>query len=394
MERKLNTALLKPDVQDFIRHFSGDTSRLAFSGSPFPEIDVRELLEQIESRRKIEKKLPTWYRNSNICYPPKLNLEQTSSEQTAAYKAEIVKGRTMVDLTGGFGVDSYFFSKKFERVDHFETNEYLSALAKHNFKELNIENVTFYNEDGISGIKDRNYDLIYVDPSRRTAEKRKVFLLEDYTPDILGSLSYLLKRTKVIMVKTSPMLDISLGIKSFGHVAEIHVVAVDNEVKELLWILTSEINQMPKIVAVNLLQETMEQFEFNYGDQVDDIFSYPMDYLYEPNASIYKSGGFAVIAEKFRLNKLHKHSHLFTGKDLIDFPGRRFRIVKTVPYSKKAMKTALDFEKANITVRNFPESVEAIRKKWKIKDGGDIYVFFTTVANNEKMMLLCEKITK
>ncbi|MCW5519341.1 class I SAM-dependent methyltransferase [Aureitalea sp. L0-47] len=389
----MNTAILKPEVQQFIREFEGDITKLAFAGSPFAEISTQELLEQIDSREKIRNKLPVWYSTSNIYYPPKLNLEQTSSERTAKYKSELCDGSVMADITGGFGVDSYYFSERFKGVDHFEQQEKLSEIAKHNFRALGVENVHCHNEDGLKGLRDKQYDLIYVDPSRRTNEKRKVFLLEDCTPNIISNIEYLLTHTKLLMVKTSPMLDISIGIKSLKKVKEIHVVALNNEVKELLWLLTSDDVVSPKVATVNLLAKNRETFDFVYGSQDESKFGDPASFLYEPNSAILKSGGFSMISEVFGIEKLHKHSHLYTSNELIDFPGRRFRIKKIVPYNKKNIKTAIDFKKANVTVRNFPESVESLRKKWKINEGGDLYLFFTTGIDDRKIMLVCEKIT-
>ena len=390
----MNNAILKPEVQKFICEFTGDISKLAFSGSPFSDVSIQELLQQIDGRQKIRNKLPTWYENSNIYYPPKLNLEQTSSEKTAKYKSELVSGTTMADITGGFGVDSCFFSERFSKVDHFEQAEDLSKIAEHNFSVLGIYNVRCVNTDGLEGAKDNKYDLIYIDPSRRTNEKRKVFLLEDCTPDIISNIDYLLSRTKLLMVKTSPMLDISIGIKSLRKVKEVHVVAVNNEVKELLWLLTPDEVINPKIIAVDLLVDGREVFDFDYGSRGETVYGDSATFLYEPNVAILKSGGFSMISEAFELTKLHKHSHLYTSEELIDFPGRRFRIRKSVPYNKKEMKSVIDFSKANIAVRNFPLGVDSIRKKWKIKEGGDIYLFFTTVGEDQKVMLVCEKITR
>lgn len=390
----MNTAILKPDVQNFIHEYEGDVSKLAFSGSPFPEVSTRTLLEQIVSRQRIRSKLPTWYSSKYIYYPPKLNLEQTSSEKTAKYKSELFSGSNMADITGGFGVDSFYFAERFLSVDHFEQWDELSVIAEHNFNTLGVKNVNCIIEDGLRGVNDKQYDLIYIDPSRRTEEKRKVFLLEDCTPDIVSNIDYLLSRTNTLMVKTSPMLDISIGMKSLRKVKEVHVVAVNNEVKELLWILISEEAENPKIKTVNLLEKNIEHFDFNYGEMGKSTYSDPARILYEPNAAILKSGGFSVISDVFQVSKLHKHSHLYTSEELIDFPGRRFIIRETVPYHKKDMRAAVNFDKANVAIRNFPESVESLRKKWRIKEGGELYVFFTTTVNDRKIMVVCEKIEK
>jgi hypothetical protein len=390
----VNTSILEPKVQEFIRNFSGDLSKLAFSGSPFKHVKTRELLEQIKSRQKTELKLPSWFDARNIYYPPALNLEQSSSEVTADYKSRLISGERMADITGGFGVDTFYFAKKFETVAHFELNEEISKIAHYNFEQLGCTNVEFNVIDGISGIERMQYDLIYADPSRRHDAKGKVFFLEDCLPNIPEHLEYLMDRTTHLLIKTSPMLDISIGIKALRYVTDIHIVAVQNEVKEVLWLLRKPGNDQPVITTVNFTNSEQDIFKFQYGVLAEENYCDPQQYLYEPNAAILKSGGFSVISERFGIGKLAKHTHLYTSDTLIDFPGRRFRIRKVVGYNKKEMRAGITFDKANITVRNFPESVETLKKRWKIKDGGENYVFFTTNGSNEKMMLLCEKITK
>ncbi|NNF32431.1 MAG: methyltransferase [Flavobacteriaceae bacterium] len=389
----MNKSILKPEVQEFIINFSGDLSKLAFSGSPFHDITTRELLEQIKSRQKAKTKIPTWVNAENIYYPPTLNLEQTSSEITAEYKSKLVHGKQVADITGGFGVDSFLFAKQFEYVDHFEVNPFISEIAKHNLDQLGCKNIQFKAVDGIEGVDDRHYDLIYVDPSRRHDAKGKVFFLEDCLPNIPEHLEYLMERTSALLIKTSPMLDISIGIKALKYVNEIHILAVQNEVKEVLWLLKKPTSLEPRITTVNMTNSNDESFSFKYGDLGVATYSGPLTYLYEPNAAILKSGGFSVISERFGIAKLGKHTHLYTSDELMDFPGRRFRIENIVAYSKKDMRAGITFDKANIAIRNFPESVEALRKRWKIKDGGENFVFFTTAGSNEKMMLLCKKIT-
>src|SRR5690606_32304395 len=240
-----------------------DFSKTALSGSPFPEISIQELLEQIQSKNKAEKKLPAWFKTENIYYPSKVSVEQTSSEITAKYKANVISGKTLADLTGGLGVDSFYFSKKFEKVIHFEINPELSEIAKHNFKQLH-SHITCINKEGISAIKDSYFDVIYLDPSRRNDSKGKVFYLKDCLPNVTEHLDYLLERCAVLMIKTSPMLDISVGMEELRHVKEIQIVAVNNEVKELLWLLDSKEHDSCKIHTVNIKKDTSEHFGFLY----------------------------------------------------------------------------------------------------------------------------------
>lgn len=388
----INKALLKIEVQDFIKNFEGDISKLAFAGSPFENISVQELIQQIESRKKIEKKLPTWFATPNILFPPKLNLEQTSSEITARYKASLVSGETLADITGGFGIDSFLFSEKFSAVHHFEINVALSEIAQHNFKMLNRLSVRCSTEDGLNNVLNNQYSVIYADPSRRHDSKGKVFFLTDCQPSIPESISEIVNHCETFLLKTSPMLDISVGLIELGDVSEIHIVAVENEVKELLWLLKNKNEEPLRIRTINFTKSDKETFDFDWNETAEATYNLPQKYLYEPNAAILKSGAFDLLSNKLKLDKLNKNTHLYTSASLVDFPGRSFMIESMVPYTKSEMRSALTFEKANITTRNFPESVATLRKKWKIADGGDVYLFFVTNVDGKKVMLVCSKV--
>ena len=388
----INKALLDTEVQDFIINFEGDVSKLAFSGSPFEMVSVQELIQQIESRKKIEKKLPTWFSTSNIIFPPKLNLEQTSSEITAKYKSSLVSGKTLADITGGFGIDSFFFSEKFSDLYHFEIDKTLSEIAQHNFKTLNKQNLYCSSEDGLKNVLNNKYSVIYADPSRRHDNKGKVFFLNDCQPNIPENISTILNQCETFLLKTSPMLDISVGLNELRDVAEIHIIAVDNEVKELLWLLKKNNEENLKIKTVNFTKSLKEQFDFDWNETAEATYRFPQKYLYEPNAAILKSGAFNLLSKKLNLNKLNKNTHLYTSETLMDFPGRSFVIESVVPYTKSEMRSALTFKKANITIRNFPESVATLRKKWKIADGGNVYLFFVTNMAGKREMIVCSKI--
>ena len=388
----LNKRILSLEVQDYINNFSERISKLAFSGSPFIGITVQELIQQIESRKKVEKKLPTWFKTPKIFYPPKLNLEQTSSEKTAKYKATIIKGNTLADITGGFGVDCYYFSEKFKTIHHFEINKSLSEIASHNFKVFKKQNIECFSENGMLQIAKSKYDVIYIDPSRRHGSKGKVFFLRDCEPNLPDNIDELLKHCNQLLVKTSPMLDISIGLEELQYVSEIHIIAVNNEVKELLWLIEKEHLEVPIIKTINFNKNAAETFQFKWNEDQFTSFSEPEKYLYEPNSAIMKSGAFNLISHKFDLNKLHKHTHLYTSDELIKFPGRRFLINNIIPYHKKDIKSSLKVKKGNISIRNFPETVAVLRKKLKISDGGDDYLFFTTSENDQKIILVCSKV--
>lgn len=392
-----NKDILKPNIQEFInQNINSDVSQLALKGIPFPDNLKKDIITQIEAKQKCNKKLPTWYNSTNIYFPTKLNIEQTSSEATAKYKSELISGELLIDLTGGFGVDSLYFSKQVKKVVHCDINAVLSDIVRYNSKTLKLNNIDFYNQDGLEVLKQINqkFDWVYVDPSRRDDDKGKVFLLKDCLPNIPDNLNLLFKYTNNVMIKTSPLLDISLGITQLQNVKTIHCVALNNEVKEILWILEKDFIGEIEIQTVNLDKNDKQKFNFilnNEAEQIPD-YSLPLNYLYEPNVAILKSGAFNTIGSQLNLNKLHKHSHLYTSKDLTTFPGRKFKIEQIIPYNKKEFNKQLGLKQANITIRNFPESVSQIRKKLKIKDGGKNYLFFTTNLDNSKIIILCSKI--
>lgn len=387
LKTRLLKALLEDEVQEFIMEYEGDVSKLAFAGSPFPNIPTQALLEQISSRKQIKEKLPTWYNTKGVYYPPKLNLEQTSSEITAKHKAQYVQGKKLADLTGGFGIDCYFFSQKMASITHFEKEAFLSEIAAHNFKQFGIPSIRYKVGDSLALLKEE-FDTIYVDPGRRTEDKNKVFLLEDCLPNIPANLEHILNHTKLLLLKTSPMLDISQGLSELKNVHAIHIVAVNNEVKELLWFIhANPVTEEPSIHTFNYTKNKVENFTTSLRDEGLATYGTPATYLYEPNAAVLKSGAFHAIALQYNLMKLAKNSHLYTSQDLIDFPGRRFEILEVLPYHKKDLRVFKN-TKANVSTRNFPESVAQIRKKWKIKDGGEKYLFFTSLQNKERVVIL------
>ncbi|WP_333693712.1 THUMP-like domain-containing protein [Flavobacterium sp.] len=388
--------LLQDAVQSFIKSKVGiPISEIALQKNPFPEIDWKLILEQIESREKSKTKLPSWFSREKIIYPPKISIEQTSSEETARYKASLVQGDTLIDLTGGFGVDCYYFAQKIKSVFHCEQNLDLSEIVASNFKNLGINNVKFYkgnSNDFIHNIKEKT-DWIYIDPSRRNSSKGKVFLLQDCEPNVPEMLETYFEISSNILLKTAPLLDISAGLKEIQNCKEIHIVALNNEVKELLWVLEKNFTGHPLLKTINLNNKKEEVFEFYLNqNRTEPIYSEPLKYLYEPNAAIMKSGGFKELALAFNLYKLHPNSHLYTSNELVPFCGRVFEINHFFDYQKNNMKTFLQNTKANITTRNFPETVENLKKKWKINDGGTDYCFFTTYGNELKIVLLCKKI--
>jgi hypothetical protein len=392
----LNLSLLKPEIQKFINaNIGGNSSRLALQKNPFPEIDWISIINQIEAKSKSKTKLPTWFATKKIIYPSKISVEQTSSEKTALYKSSIVSGESLIDLSGGFGVDDFYFSKKVKKVTHCEINFELSKIVKHNFQELKAKNINCENGDSFEILAKSNqkWDWIYVDPSRRNDAKGKVFLLKDCLPNVPENLDFYFQNSNSILIKTAPLLDISAGLLELKNVKTIHIVALENEVKELLWELYQDFTGNCTIKTVNITKDETVTFDFvlNENSKLSN-YGLPEKYLYEPNSAIMKSGGFDEVGIHFSLNKLHKHSHLYTSNQLINFPGRVFEIEKTIHFNKSEMKQFLESKTANITTRNFSETVENIRKKWKIKHGGNQYCFFTTDANDNKIVLICKKL--
>ncbi len=363
--------------------------------SIFQGVSPQELAQQIESKKKCQKKLPTWFETPGIYYPKKINIEQTSSEISAQYKSEIIAGKSVADLTGGFGIDSYYFSKKIASVFYCEIDADLHEIASHNFKILSAKNIQAFAKNGLDFLKgsDEKFDWIYIDPSRRNKTKGKVFQLSDCEPNIADNLAFIFRKSDTVLIKTAPLLDISMGISELSDVKEIHIVAINNDVKELLWVLEKGAVGKIRIRTINFTKSGQQHFDFLLNDEKHIVsqFSAPLKYLYEPNASILKSGAFKTIGKAYGLHKLQQHTHLYTSNALIDFSGRRFQIISVNSYNKKSLKN-LNIKKANITTRNFPDSVATIRKKFNITEGGNSFLFFFKNLEDIHQVALCHKV--
>lgn len=385
---------LSQEVQQYIQdHLDANLSQIAFKKSPFEHIEMSDLLTQIESKKKSKDKLPTWFKTDNILFPKKLSIEQTSSEACAAYKASLVSGDSLIDLTGGFGIDCYYFSKSIKQVLHCEMQQDLSEIVALNYTALGVSNINCHTGDSLVYLTEhtQSWDYIYVDPHRRNDAKEKVFFLSDCAPNVPEHLDILFSRSNNILIKTSPLLDIQAGLGELRNVKAIHIVALQNEVKELLWVLEKGYTGSIDLVAVNITKEDTQVFSTPLEQESISTFREPLAYLYEPNAAILKTGKFDAVSQYFDLAKLHPHSHLYTSDNLVVFSGRSFKIEQVLPYNKQVGKEYLTNLKANVTTRNFPIKVEEIRKKWKMKDGGDSYLFFTTNIKNERIIIVCSK---
>lgn len=382
----MNETLLNPDVQKYIvDNLHADIHKITLRKSPFAGVSSRELAEQIDSRKRSEKKLPTWFATPGIYYPPKLSIEQTSSETTAAYKAGLIRAEHAIDLTGGFGVDSYYFSRVVGSLVHVEQNKDLSEIAKRNLNALGRDNITFINDDSLSFLQNYQgkFDTLYVDPSRRVEDK-KVFLLEDTVPNVVDNLELFFSVAHRVVIKTSPMLDIQAGLRAFkGSTVELHIVSVKNDCKELLWVLSADNDAEARIICSALGSGQPLHFEFflsNERKEVISTYSNPGVYLYEPDVSVLKSGAFKSLASRFDLQKLGINTHLYTSGDFKEnFPGKVFKITSWAPYASFSReKISGSF---NVVSRNFPLSTEQLKKKHKLSDGGNDFLIFTTASD-------------
>lgn len=387
--------LLSTEVTTFIlKNRNASVSELMLKMPKF-SIDSKWIAAQIEGWQKANFKLPLWAKTENIIYPIRLSMEQCSSERTAEYKASLVEGNCIVDLTGGFGIDTFYLSKSFKKAIYIEQQDELAQIAAHNFSILKQENISVFtgNSDEVLKSIIEPIDLIYLDPARRK-DAQKVFKLSDCEPNIVALQDFYFSVSSQILIKTSPMLDIAEALRQLKGVKEIRVISVDNECKEVLYMLDKNFSGEATYTCIHDYKKLIQSFSFkaSFENSFKATFSMPLTYLYEPNPSILKAGGFNSIADTYKLSKLHPSSHLYTSETPIkEFPGRIFIIKTRVGYNKKEIQASIPTGKANIQTRNFPDSVEDIRKKTGLKDGGNIFIFATTLQDSTKTLLICEK---
>ncbi|GAB3754094.1 THUMP-like domain-containing protein [Spirosoma pomorum] len=387
------------DQQFIQQHLTADTSKLLLRSHP-AELPVRELTAQIAARQKAKDKLPTWYANQALVFPPALSVEQASSEQAARYKASLVGGHQLLDLTGGMGVDSWAFAERVKQVRYIEHRADLTELAAYNLPRLGATNVTVQTSDGLTVAQElaEPVDWIYLDPHRRNEQGGKVVRLADCEPDLSqpAVLANLLTKTNRVLLKVSPLIDIDDTVRQLSGVDAVHIVAVQGEVKEVLFVLTAESAPGLTITAVNLFPERTIRFAYQHSDERTAAVQLgdPQMYLYEPNAAVLKAGAFRLVATRFGLRKLAPSSHLYTSDELVPaFPGRTFALQQISKPDRKSLQPIVPGLKANLTVRNFPQSVADLRKKLGLKEGGDTYIFATTLQNGDKRLLITHKIS-
>ena len=392
------TEKFNTEIFEFIKaNESSDPFELTLRTPQFSP-DIRKLIsEQVLARQKMKKKVPSWQKFDKIILPKPESIEQSSSEITARYKSELIQGGRLLDLTGGTGVDSYFFSKKASHVDYVEKDVDLAAIAGYNFSLMGIKNVKVINQEAEEFVKNVEgsvcYDAIYIDPSRRNPSD-KVFKLEDSEPDILELQSRLNVLSRLLIIKASPFLDLKYAFRQINHLREAHILAVDNECKEILLISdTSFADEDKRIITVNFNKGEMQKYDSNTIKEQESQakVSDAGNLLYDPNAAIRKAGLFNSIAHDFNLNKLSGNSHLYFSDTLSQrFPGRIFELIDRVPFHKFLKKPLC--KKANIAIRNFPMTVSEIRKRTGIKDGGDKYIFGTTDHQKNAFFILAKRI--
>ena len=411
-------------------HSEDDVKSLALRAHGLEGVDLPFALDQIAGRQTAKRKLPSWAAVDSVVYPPHISMEQCSSELTALYKKSVLDrlifhssfliphSPFIIDLTGGFGVDFSFMSRGFSRAVYVERQEHLCEMANHNFRCLGLDNVEVECEEAEEYLEYcDNADVIYLDPARRDSHGGKTFAISDCTPDVIALLPMLLKKARLVMIKLSPMLDWRKAIADLGeeNVVEVHIVSVDNECKELIVVLSSLSSSSPShpvfspsLYCVNITAGTLSslavplfrqpqcnkrQFVGSESPDNPSIAAIPA-FLYEPNASIMKAGCFDVVADRYPgIVKIAPNSHLFVSyKEIRDFPGRCFAIEKTTTMNKKELRSALaGITSANISIRNFPMSVADLRKRLKLKDGGNTYIFATTTEDGAHMLYICAK---
>jgi len=376
--------ILRPEIQKYIQdNLHENLGRLLLKKSPFPKVSMQEIAQQIKGKQIATKKFP-FLLKENIVFPPHLNLEQASSESTAKEKAKNLSGRAFLDLTCGFGIDAYFLSQNFSEVTLLEQNKDLLEIVQHNWKTLGRE-ANFINENLEQFLeineKEKQFDLIYLDPARRDKDHRKKFLLSDLSPNILEIQDKLLSISKKIMIKLSPLIDLKYLQTVVKPIDEIEIIAVKNEVKEIILHLIPNTENKLKITTKNLSTDE-QNFSFSPEEEsaVTPEFSDILEYLYIPNNAVLKSGAFNLISKKFGLKKLHPNTHLYTSDKAVDFCGRIFKVKEI---SAKEIKKGDVF---NIISKNHPLSPEQIKTKYKLKNGGEHYLIFTQSAKGKVIL--------
>ncbi|MEO8473450.1 MAG: hypothetical protein ABI477_14725 [Chryseolinea sp.] len=384
-------------LQQFIRsHENVDAADILFKYRDIEGVPAGVVVNQIAGRKKAGEKIPLYYNTPGILYPPLKNLEQSSSERTAVFKAQLLSELSIngscLDLSGGLGIDSYFLSTVSKDITMVEPDVDLLAMAAYNHKLLGATNIRHVNKkaaDFLSSFTDK-FGLIYIDPSRRIEGNKKVYSLKDSEPNIVTLHEEILQRSGYLLIKASPLLDIQRAISELSFVSKVFVLSVDNECKELLFLLTPQQKSDPDIIAVNLKKNGASRLQFTFSEEKSAHvqLGLPKKYLYEPNASILKAGAFKTVGKMYNIDKLHPNTHLYSSEVMVpEFQGKVFRIIAYVKADSKVLKEYFPDGKANITVRNYPLDPSALKKKTRLTDGGDRFLIGFTGVDKKYLVV-------
>lgn len=381
-------------VQD---HLKEDPAHLLLRQKTAPGIDLKIAARQIAMRQKAAKKLPFWAGYPSIIFPPSLSMEQCSSELTAGYKSQLVQGKTFIDLTGGFAVDTFYIGKEFKEITYLERQQELVELARHNLSRLlkgQEIKLSLVHGESVQFIEKTSakYDVLFVDPARRGSGNQKMYQLKDLEPDVSQNWDLFRDKAKVILIKASPMLDIQAALKELPEINQVHVVAVKNEVKELLFLYNGK-NEPLKVVATELGRNSAQQFSFTLEEETNALVNYslPQKFLVLPFSCILKAGAFKSFGKELGLSKLHPHTHLYTGNEISGpINGRVFEVLEELKLDKKVLKKRFPDRKVNVLTRNFPSKPDQIKKRYKLKDGGDEYLIACTLMDGQTAVLRCK----
>ncbi len=390
-----------PELRDFIHeHINDDTAELLLAARKYPDIDVPFVVEQIEARRRLKGKLPEWYENKDIIMGGRVPAEQCSSELTARYKQSIVKGESLCDMTGGMGVDFWYMSEGMERAIYTERNEELCSIAKHNFQVLQTLRPEYVIRCGDGReLPIPSVDIIYLDPARRAGDGSRVYAMEDCEPNIVEWQDELLKHAKMVLVKLSPMVDLTDVLRKLKGVKELHIVGVKNECKEILVKAHAFDDSVcagcVEVHCVDFLTSGKIEYVFSLlgGMEISLTDGGVKRHLYEPDVTLMKAGAFGSLCARYPVWQLDVDTHLMTSDEWIpEFPGRVFEVEEMIPFSSKVLKRLKkEIPQANIAVRNFVMTADELRKKTGIKDGGEVYLFGAKVKDMGQMLLICRK---
>lgn len=386
------------ELQLVAKHLADDPAAIALKLHGKPGIDGQKVAQQILARQKAKQKLPDWYARPDLLFPAPVSVEQASSQATAAYKASLIAGERLVDLTLGMGVDTLYLSRRFAQVTGYELNPELADITRHNLAAFGADNVAVVAGSG-TPLTGEVPDYVFIDPSRRDERKQKTVSFEDSSPNLIDLLPDLLREGIKVMTKASPLIDIDLAVSQLHPVTDVHVVGYQKECKEVVFITDpGSTTATPRLHAV-LVDDNggvVHRQDFTKWEEQSSrpYFGEPAGYLYEPHPAFLKAGGFNLLATTYGLNKIGRNSHLYYGNDVrTDFPGRMFKIKAVENASGFSWKKWLGEGKANLTIRNFPANSNDLRKKWRLKEGGHSYLFATTLSSNRKVVIVTEKVS-